>query len=90
MDNPHRIRNALDFRENMAGYENGNLVLGTEASQQVPNLLHTRRIQTVCGLIQDQQLRLAQDSPGNAKAFRRPALSGCNLPGSSAVSPADG
>ena len=51
----------------MAGDQHGGAGGLRHGCNELPHLLHTRRIQTVGGLIQDEQLRAAQQGHGDAQ-----------------------
>ena len=60
VDDPHGVCHGLHLSEDVAGDHHGHLIFFSHPLQQIPHLLDARRVQAVGGLVQNQQLRPAQ------------------------------
>ena len=69
VDDSDVISQQGDFRKNMAGDQNRLSALHTQIPNKIPYLGNADRVQAVCRLIQNQQLRVMQDCICYAKTL---------------------
>ena len=59
------VGHLVDLAEQVAGHHHRHAEPAGQGADELPHLLDARRIQAVGGLVQDQQLRPAQQGPGD-------------------------
>ena len=71
-DDAHGVGHLVDLTEQVAGDHHRHAKPAGQVPDQLPHLLDARRVQAVGGLVQNQQLGIAQQGRGNAQPLLHP------------------
>ncbi len=72
MDDPDAGRQPVHLGEDVARHEDGHSVLRRERAQQLADLDHAGRVETIGGLVKDEQGGLVEQRTGEGEALQVP------------------